>query len=98
MCRTNIINIGNLTGYGLLLLNATNLTIFSSNVLFSVLTLLIIGSTIVVNFGMKDVIKEGCHTTESTGEKPSVKYLVKQACNLIRTEPIIGLGITGSII
>ena len=98
MCRTNIINIGNLTGYGLLLLNATNLAIFSTDVLFSLLTIGIIGSTIMVHFGMKDVIKEGCHTSESTGEKPSVKYLVKQACNLIRTEPIIGLGISGSII
>lgn len=61
MLRTNTINVANLTAYGLLLLNATSLAIFDSTVLFSFCTIFLLCTIFIVNFGMKDVIKEGCH-------------------------------------
>lgn len=68
MLRTNTINVAKLCAYGLLLLNATNLPIFSSTVMFFSMTLLMVFTTLLVKIGMKDVIKEGGRMTESTSQ------------------------------
>ena len=66
MLRTNTIQLSNLCAYSLLLLNATNLPMFSSSVIFFSLALFLVFTTLLVKIGMKDVIKEGGRMTEST--------------------------------
>jgi hypothetical protein len=68
MLRTNLINLGNLSAYGLLLMNATGYYMFSSNVLFSACIVVLLATFVMVKIGMKDVIKDGGKMTESSSE------------------------------
>jgi MFS family permease len=76
MLRTNTINVANLSAYSLLLLNATNLPIFHSDMIFFFVTLFLLCTFILVKIGMKDVIKEGNRMTESLSQEVNVRYVV----------------------
>ena len=65
MLRTNCVNLGSLGAYGLLLLNATDLPLFTSDVIFPLLSILIFCTLIILKIGMKDIIKESKNLTES---------------------------------
>ena len=65
MLRTNVINLGLLSSYALLLLNATKWPIFGANVIFLSNASLLLLVCLFVKIGMKDVIKEEGAMTES---------------------------------
>ena len=58
MINSNAVNFAYLSAQGLLLLNATNLGIFNSNVLFCFIGSCLVISLILVATNMKDVIRE----------------------------------------
>ena len=98
MLRTNAINLANLSAYGLLLLNATNLPMFSSDMIFFFVAFILVATGVLVYFGMKDVIREGNRMTESVSQEVTASYVIKQAFNTVISEPILTLGISGSVI
>ena len=67
--RSNAINLSNLAAYGLLLLNGNYPKTFSNSYIYFFLIFLMINTTILVMFGMKDVV------LESKGAK---RFTVKQ--------------------
>jgi MFS family permease len=94
MLRSNSINLSNLTAYVLLMLNASYPDLFCNDFIYLCLTAMLLSVTSLVVVGMKDVVKEEQQRTE----RISVKYVLKQSYELISTEPIILLGIAGSVI
>jgi len=98
MLRSNMINLASLSAYGLLLLNATNIPMFDSSVIYSACAIFLLLTTFMVRVGMKDVIKDSGGMTESVSEKVTAKYVIKQAFSLIATEPMILFGTMGSVI
>ena len=68
MLRTNLINLANLTAYGLLILNATGYSLFSSNVIYSSCIVILLCNFVMVKIGMKDIIKDAGRMTESSSE------------------------------
>ena len=58
MLRSNSINLAQLTGYVLLMLNASYSELFSTGFIYFCLTSMMLVVTILVVVGMKDIIKE----------------------------------------
>ena len=78
------------------MLNATGFKIFHSDFIYSLLSIMMILSLFMVKVGMKDVIKEKQAT--NTNNDVTAWHVIKQAWKLLLTEPLIALGITGSVI
>jgi len=93
MLRSNSINLSSLSAYALLMANASYPDLFSNDFIYLCLTSMMLLVTILVIVGMKDIVKEQLKT-----ERVTSGYVFKQSYNLIKTEPIILLGITGSVI
>ena len=94
MLRSNSINLSNLTAYVLLMLNASYPELFCTDFIYLCVAAMLLSVTSLVVVGMKDVVKE----EQQRSERPSVKYVLTQSYELISTEPIILLGIAGSVI
>jgi hypothetical protein len=93
MLRSNSVNLSNLTAYVLLLLNASYPELFSGCFIYYCLSAMLLVVTILVVVGMKDTIKD-----QKLPERVSAREVLKQSYSLIITEPIICLGITGSVL
>jgi hypothetical protein len=96
MLRTNTLGLANISCQGLLLLNATNYALFNSECIYFGLSLLLLTACVLLSVGMKDVVKE--NRTQSSEEAVTARFVVKQAWNLLWSEPLIALGIFGSTI
>ena len=85
-----------------MLLNATTLEIFNSNVIFFVLGSALAISLMLVITNMKDVVQEKKASTlpamDSNQSSRRAMFAIKQGFKLIFTEPLIFFGIWGSVI
>jgi hypothetical protein len=95
MIRTNTLNMANFSSQGLILLNATEMAIFNLDCIYFFFSFMMVLCLILVKIGMKDVAKEN---QKQSNEEITSRFVLKQAWNLLLSEPLILLGISGSTI